>query len=509
MARDLFRLKRCTIVLALFLTLSIFQGRSTVFAQSSSNESAESEQPYFEAGELIYTDIDTSGNQVYVLLSSELWKYDLSGDSWTLLRSFDSFPEPLLELDFGYDPFNDRLMLWSRGVGVVYELSLDDYSLERIDRSFSHNNQFGHFPFFREGELHAFGGYGFWEHKSILSFFNSNILEWNIVSVASSSTLPEPRTPHNGTYVEEEDVLYIYGGTGSENDRPDDKNMVKSEMNDIWKFNFGTASWQKIGQLEGQDWTPFKASISSKIRSINSVSKSFFSSKTGNWYRPLRKEKEPEGIYYVKPFNIKNESSFDPVEMPLGDSKDFIISNFHFNPKKAEVVLIGIDRLTNTSTFPLRVKTISEELLLADLRSSESDEQRTFIIGSVLALAGVLMIMILVLKRGITGFQTSNEEGLRKEQLLGMDGLNESELKMIEAFCGLDTFYETNDLEEAIWSEVDNYDYRRKLRNETIKSINEKFREAFDIADDLIIRRRDPDDHRRLHYGLNKDLFAG
>lgn len=65
------------------------------------------------------------------------------------MRNFDSFPEPLLELDFGYDPFNDRLLLWSRGVGILYELSLEDYSLGCIDQSSRHKNQFGHIPFLK------------------------------------------------------------------------------------------------------------------------------------------------------------------------------------------------------------------------------------------------------------------------------------------------------------------------------------------------------------------------
>jgi len=67
---------------------------------------------------------------------------------------------------------------------------------------------------------------------------------------------------------------------------------------------------------------------------------------------------------------------------------------------------------------------------------------------------------------------------------------------------------ETSELEEMVWPEVDNYDYRRKLRNETIRSINGKVKDMFGVNEDLIIRQRDLEDNRRYRYGVNEDLLG-
>lgn len=492
------------------LIIFLFVGASSsAFAQLNTENNAEEGQPYFEKGTPIYADIDTSSQQVYVVLSDGIWRYRLETEEWKRLKEVEAYPEPLSKLEFGYDPFNDRLLFWSRGIGTLYEVDLETVEIERIDRSFPHNNQYGHYPFFRNGELHAFGGYGFWRFKNLVTFFNSRIKEWNIVTIAENSTVPDPKIPFTGMYLKEEDELYIYGGTHLENGRFDDKNGVIISKNDIWKFSFTTGVWGKTDELEEDQWTytgtPKLSSLS--LGPINSGSGSFYSEYSGNWYLPMLSEDSPTGIYCVKPYHIETRTEYDPVELPLGDSKDFIVSNFLFNPKSKEIVLVGLDHLTNSETLPLRVVTVSEDSLLAVIGNG-SEENMVFIVASLFAISGVLVTIFLVLRNGLGLRKNEKKNRISIEDLISKDLLNESELKLIETLNKKNYFLETSELEEMIWPGVDNYDYRRKLRNEVIKSINRKCKSNFDTDKKLIIRKKDPTDHRRNHYGLNEDLFS-
>lgn len=491
------------------LIIFLFVGASSsAFAQLNTENNAEEGQPYFEKGTPIYADIDTSSQQVYVVLSNGIWRYGLETEEWKRLKEIEAYPEPLSKLEFGYDPFNDRLLLWSRGIGTMYEVDLETVEIERIDRSFPHNNQYGHYPFFRNGELHAFGGYGFWRFKNLVTFFNSRIKEWNIVTIAENSTVPDPKVPFTGMYLKEEDELYIYGGTHLENGRFDDKNGVIISKNDIWKYSFSTGVWEKTDELEEDQWvytgTPKLSSLS--LGPINSGSGSFYSGYSGNWYLPVLSENSPTGIYCVKPYHIETRTEYDPVELPLGDSKDFIVSNFLFNPRSQEIVLVGLDHLTNTQNLPLRVVTVPEDSLIT-LIENESEENMTFIVASLFAISGILVTIFLVLKSGLGSKEKERKNNSAVDELLSNDLFNEQELKLIEALQNNRHFLETSELEEMIWSEIENYDYRRKRRNETIKSINKKCRSIFDTDKKLIIRKKDPTDHRRNHYGLNEDFF--
>lgn len=490
----------------LLLVCSMWQGYA-FSGQRSISQEATNNRPYFQKGDPIYADIDTANQRVYVLLKEGLWCYELESKQWELLARYDSYPEPMLSLEFGFDPYMNRLLLWSRGVGTMYEINMEDYNLERIDRSFPHKNQFGHFPFFHDGELHAFGGYGFWEDKEIITFFNSSIQEWNIVTVSKNSGFPQERRPFTGTYLSDKEEFYFFGGSLFKGGRPDDKNVIRTTKQDIWRFSFRTATWEKVDDLDGKAWKYYRAASPGRFGSVNSISGSFYSNDTGNWYLPVELEDTPSAIYFLMPYNIKQQTEYKPLEIPLGDSREFIISNYLFDGKNNRMVLVGLDHLTNTRTLPVRIVTIAEDSLLTNL-VTDSEENITFVVGSLFAVGGIFFIAILILKSRPWEQLKKENNHVDKDKLLREDWLNETERKLIEVLWNEGTFLETSVLEEMVWSEIENYDYRRKLRNETIKSINEKFSLEFSTEGKLILRKTDSEDQRRFRYGLNEKVIG-
>lgn len=176
------------------LCLVLYAAPSQVAAQSvEADLLTDQEGPYFYKGRYLYADIDTSRQRVIVLVESGLWSFDLEQRRWTLLDSLQNRPANMTEFEFAYNNLRDKMHLWSRGVGVVYDIDSGDYSLGRVDQSFRHRNQFNHYPFIgRNGMIYAFGGYGFWHWHNMLTFYNSQIREWNLQPVKPGSRLQVP-----------------------------------------------------------------------------------------------------------------------------------------------------------------------------------------------------------------------------------------------------------------------------------------------------------------------------
>ena len=65
---------------------------------------------------------------------------------------------------------------------------------------------------------------------------------------------------------------------------------------------------------------------------------------------------------------------------------------------------------------------------------------------------------------------------------------------------------ESQEIEELLWSNIESYDYRRRLRNDILKDINQKFKKHHPDLGKIILRKKDPNDKRRYLYGLNKQL---
>jgi hypothetical protein len=98
------------------------------------------------------------------------------------------------------------------------------------------------------------------------------------------------------------------------------------------------------------------------------------------------------------------------------------------------------------------------------------------------------------------------KEMVTKATLQQIHWLKSDEKELLKYLFKNRGYIESMKLDEAVWPTIDNYDYRRKLRNDTINSVNNKFRNqlAFDV--DIITRMKDPDDKRRYLYGLNEDV---
>ncbi len=457
-------------------------------------------KPSYTLGSFIYADIDTASQKLYILLSDGLWQYDITNESWSFLMGNEGLPTPITDFDLAFDSNSNCIFLWYRGIGRVYEIDLDLLSIKRIDKSFDHKNQFGHFPFLRNGNIHAFGGYGFWQYKDYITFYNSEISEWNIVTVSQESAHPPKLAPENGFYMSKTDELFIYGGERIENNRYDDHAATKTLSNDIWKYSFQSSSWDLIGSILSDGITPYRSSLDARFGTTNSASISMFSPTSGIWYLPVKIENRANEIYYLSPFNTNTGSEAQPIEIQLGASKSFLITNYLFNPKTQSAVFIGIDNQTNASSFPMQIKTIPESMFLNNLsfysNLSISRASIYLIVSGAILLLGFLFVRL-----RINGLAT-NKKHFTKEDLLNHESLTDLERNLLHTLYQQNEAIDSQQLEELIWGDIENYDYRRKLKNETINSINQKLSKLTGLTSEFIKRHKDPNDNRRYLYRI-------
>lgn len=463
-------------------------------------------RPMMKDHSFIYADIDTASGMIYVLLENGLWGYDLSSDSWRFLDALDGFEHDFSNYEFGFNPRAGVIQLWSRGIGELYTIDPKTYRIRRTDRSFDHRNQFGHFPFYRDSTLYAFGGYGFWEWHNIMVFYNRTLNEWSIQDVDTNSPLPGERVPTTGTFVEANDQLYIFGGGGTQSDHPDDQNAVRQAYRDIWRFSFDKQKWKRIMTLDQPENMSTGAMLPSRVGKINKKSSSFYLPGEEMWFIPTYNSKQLDNTFYLRPVHLPSQYAKPAIPLDFGLSSEFIPTNYLYNPNTEKVFFVGIHNLANSDTYPVRIVRMPSDSLTA--RAGDIPFYAS--ISPLYYLAGVAAIgAFLFWYLGYAKNEEEEEEaGLKSlATMLEASWLNRKEKRLMKYMHEQNRYMDSHEIEELLWSDVESYDYRRRLRNDTLKSINRKFKKRHPSEDSLILRKKDPDDNRRYLYGLNEGLL--
>ncbi|MDX1671226.1 MAG: hypothetical protein R3211_02725 [Balneolaceae bacterium] len=477
--------------------------------QNGKHTPAESDEvPLLDLGGFIYSDLDTANHHLYILIKKGLWRYDLISDQWKFLSALKNFDENLAEFEFGLQAETGTLYLWDRGVGRVYTIDTRDYSIERIDQSFNHKNQYGHQPFFREGTVYAYGGYGYWTWKNYITYYNGDLKEWSIQDVNPASVIPEGRIARTGIYDASTDQFFVYGGAHPEKEkRPDDLNTTIIRDTDIWKFSFESNRWTHMGILD-RDLNIYYQADTRRFGTVNGVSTSFYSDSSRLWYIPTVPEKQGLKTIYLTPVNLSTGDALPSILLPDKLTNEIIPVNYLFDQANRTVVIIGLQKTSNNVPAPLRVAKIPEDSLLVKLehRTSAGLSTTYYYLAGALLLG--LILILLVRKRSDVTSDRRPSFPLNQGDIQSLDWLSGEEQALLQQMMEAESLMESHQLDEMVWPNIDNYDYRRKLRNETINSINDKFRRQMDIGDEVIRRMKDPNDNRRYLYGLNEELVG-
>ena len=464
-------------------------------------------QPMVKERSFIYADIDTASGTIYMLLESGLWEYSLSGKYWRCIDELGNFDAAFSTYECGFNAQANLIQLWSRGMGKLYNVDPETYDIEREDHASEHQNQFGHFPFYRDSTLYAFGGYGFWDYHNMMVHFNHSRNEWAVQTVDRNSPYPSRRIPATGIYDQQQDRLYIFGGRGTESEYAEDRNSKGREFRDIWSFSFGSQKWKKIMTLEQLENGSDGALHPSKIGKLNKQSSSLYLPNEQLWFIPTFNTKPLYDTFHFRVIRLSSQNAKGVVSPDFGRSNKFMPTNYFYNHAEDEVVFLGINNLANANTYPVHIHRMPTDSLMAKISVPPfylSSKLYYYLTG--LAVIGGFLYWFYRNEAYSERAEEQESKTFSYHSLLQASWYNSQEKKMLEFMYEQDQFLDAQEIEELLWSDIESYDYRRRLRNDTLKAINRKFKKHYPALGNIILRKKDPDDNRRYLYGLNKQL---
>ena len=490
--------------------ISDYSGKTLyqIFPRSREDLTVSNLQPMVNEGSFIYADIDTTSGTIYMLLENGLWGYNLSDENWRFLDALSDLERAFSTYEFGFNAQANLIQLWSRGIGKLYSIDPQTYNIKREDQSTEHKNQFGHFPFFRDSTLYAFGGYGFWDYNNLMVQFDYSQNDWEIQTVSENSPYPSRRIPTTGTYDSMQDRLYIFGGRGTESGYPEDQNSGSQEFQDIWSFSFDSQEWEKIVSLRQLENGLTEVPYPTKIGRINKRSSSLYLPDEKLWFIPTFDPKPLHENFHLRAVRLSSQDSKGAISPEFDRSNKFLPTNYFHNPNNNEVVFVGIDNLTNANRYPVRIHRMPTDSLMAKISNPPfylTAKLYYYLFG--IAVIGGFLFWFYEKQVDDQHVEDESIENISYHSILKAGWYNSREKELLEYMHEENRFLDSHEIEELLWSDIESYDYRRRLRNDLIKGINNKFKNHYSNVDSIIIRKKDPNDNRRYLYGLNKQLI--
>ena len=363
---------------------------------------------------------------------------------------------------------NSKIYLLYPGGGLLY--SFINGAIERIDRSFPHRNQYGGYFFSYKNNLYLIGGYGFWQTKSIITKFNFNNGDWEIINTTGQL----PKGLDKGTYFISDDNLYVFDFLSRNTN-----NQKEQTEDNLYVLNLKNFSWKKLGV------------INDIIKPVNQV----------------------KGLKRF--FNVDGKILISYSENPeffLVDLKTNIIQNFRDDAlfyKSGRAIVKGnalVGAIKNPITGLITVESFDLNNVLSNKLDKElylyrgSKEFFTYIFLSFTFLLFLILILTIYYRR------VGQTYVLDKDSLSGSGksiGLMKNEYDILKLFSEkrsvsnsliMDMFHEENKTK----------DFAVKRKNKTVLALEKKLSLVFKKS--FIEKRKSSSDSRQLNYFLNKKI---
>lgn len=358
----------------------------------------------------------------------------------------------------------DNIKIVSVGGGQVYKVVND--TLKREDFSFNHKMSFDSAVFVKNDTIYKFGGYGFWSSRNFFTYFDNSSKEWEFLP-SNSLLLPPPIHNFNFKVLDEE---FIITNGYSPNVNTGIKNQ---KVSDIWKYNFTDRKWDNLG-----------VSNLPKYDNIIEIDNDVFYA---------RKLKTMDFIFVDYLNNIFYDVETANTSFPVNGINSIIKGDTLYAYKEGNFLKKPYRELIYTS------KGITEKRIY--LRSIELINGLGL---SSFTLVALLISCILFLKYRQNQKPRITQLGLRFKGT-SYDML-ESEKNIIKAIISKEEV-----MSQEIYDLVENdnlsYPQNNKIKNDTIKKINNKLEKVLGIKE-FIKSKKLPEDARVLvYYTEDSDLF--
>ena len=407
----------------------------------------------------------------YYVLTDEGYYVSESSESYT----FKLYTKPLPKsLNVGINTLlpvthKSKTYLLYPGGGLLYSFS--NGFIERVDRSFPHRNQYGGYFFSYADNLFLIGGYGYWQTKSIITKFNFNSGDWEIVATSGQS----PDGIDQGTFYIKNNKLYVFDFlTRTSNNQKEKRN------NNLYTLNLETFVWNKLGVINGLA-RPSGETLGNK-RFFDFQDKLLFSYTNS-----------PE--FFLADFDKNIVEKFE-------DNVLFYKSGGRSVIKKNN--LIG--GVQNTLTGDFTIESFDMSSLLSDKTNNtfyiyrDTDQFFNYIYFAL------SFLIILIISLSIYYWKIA-QTYLLDEKTISISGslleLGVIEQKTLSVFCNKRNV-PNSEIMALFQDKEKTKDFAVKRKNKTIAVLNNKLYSAFKIK--FINKQKSKSDSRQLTYFLNKKV---
>jgi len=145
--------------------------------------------------------------------------------------------------------FNNQIHFVLNGGGFV--LSLSNNELKRIDNSVDQKNQFSGAVFTHNNQPYNYGGYGFWEFKDYITYYDKSTAQWEYL-VSKSKKLPLGRWKMLFQIIDNK--LFVLGGRASLKE----SNAMDALLNNYFIYDFQAKTFKNKGKFSPE--IPIKSS---------------------------------------------------------------------------------------------------------------------------------------------------------------------------------------------------------------------------------------------------------
>ena len=415
--------------------------------------------------------LDGESPNYYYVLTENGYYISESSESFT----FKNYSKPIPKsLNIGINTLlpvvhKSKTYLLYPGGGLLYSFS--NGAIERIDRSFPHRNQYGGHFFSYKDNLLLIGGYGYWQTKSIITRFNFNSGDWEIVATSGQS----PVGIDQGSFFIKNGQLYVFDFlTRTSNNQKEKRN------DNLYILNLETFVWNKLGVISGLA-RPSSETLGTK-RFFDFQDKLLFSYTNSpefflaDFDKNIVEKFDDDVLFYKSGGRsvIKKNNLIGGVQNIL--TGDFTIESFD---------LSSLTSGKNTSTFYLY---------------RDTDQFFNYIYFAL----SFLIILIAALS---LYYWKIAQTYLLDEKTISISGssleLVEIEQKILSLFSNKRNV-SNSEIMVFFYNNEKTKDFAVKRKNKTIAALNNKLYSSFKI--EFINKQKSKSDSRQLTYFLNKKV---
>lgn len=486
---------------------------------------------------------DTKRGHLYFHTRDSLFRWDFSQKKWSFVRDV-KFPEAQMVMDI--DTFNDRVLIWSGGVGLMYQAKPDwSEDMVRIDESFSHRSQFehGHMISPINGRVMVFGGYGFRQDRDIFTYFDDVKNQWDIQAY-NSEIWPSKRVAPTLNYWEKQNKIVLFGGrVTTEPNKP--YVTFRRTVYDIWTFDLEKQTWQLHGEM-----------------SVDRESLTFSEMMLGYLVTPRNALLQEEDLLIGMDYYNSNDRGGIMYAIDLREMKGSFLDlptgalvkynrllSYFLNEDTREIYLLWAPSLNDNTKSPVFISSITlppADSIRANIQrmvelaengwvSPDQDDAATVVVPIIIAVAALPLVFwgyrrrdrnLKRLAAQAVDFEidntfdhliylAANERGctimFRGVDMTGNFSSDEIDLLnlLAQQYNSHNKYISTDQIEQALWDPGTNPDYSRKMRNQVQRKLEENLQLNFPKSDGSywLLNRSEPSDKRRKEYALNPDPY--